>query len=93
MKFLISSVSERDLNLLFGEELPQLAVRSFAHGFCLHTHLVLVWRKLICTALLVPQMEKAASWKANHHQLTVKVLPVQVHILQAPTFDAAIKTT
>lgn len=80
------------LNLWFEEELPQLAVRSFAHGFGLHAHLVFVRRKLICTALLVPQMEKAARWRANHHQLTVKILPVQVHVLQPPAFDAPIKT-
>lgn len=80
-------------NLWFEEQLPQLAVRGFAHGFGLHTHLVFVWRKLICTVLLMPQVEKATRRRANHHQLTVKVLPVQVHVLQAPTFDVTVKTT
>lgn len=41
----------------------------------------------------MPQMEKAAGWRANHHQLTVKVLPVEVHILQPPAFNITVKTT
>lgn len=69
------------LNLLSEEQLPQLAVRGFTHGFGLHTHLVLVWRELICTVLLMPQVEKATRRRSNHHQLTVKVLPVQVYVL------------
>lgn len=81
------------LNLSFEEQLPQLAVRGFAHGFGLRAHLVLVWRELICAVLLVPQVEKAARRRANHHQLTVKVLPVQVHVLQPPTFDVTVKPT
>lgn len=72
-------------------ELSQLAVRSFIHGFRLHAHLELVWRKFVRTALLVPQVEKAAAWRADHHQLAMKVFPVEVHILQPPAFDAAIK--
>lgn len=70
-----------ELNLSFEDQLPQLAMRGLAHCFGLHTHLVLVWRELICTVLLVPQVEKAARRRANHHQLTVKVLPVQVYVL------------
>lgn len=75
------------------EELPQLAVRGFAHGLGLHAHLVLVWRKLVCTALLVPHVEKAAGRRADHHQLAVKVLPVEVHVLQPPALDATVETT
>lgn len=81
------------LNLPFKEQLPKLAVRGFAHSLRLHAHLVLVWRELICTGLLVPQMEKAAGRTANHHQLAVKVLPVKVHVLQPPTSDVTVKTT
>lgn len=80
------------LNLSFEEQLPQLAVRGLAHGFGLHTHLVFVWRELVCTVLLMPQVEKASGRRANHHQLTVEVLPVQVHILQPPAFDVTVKT-
>lgn len=81
------------LNLSFKEQLPELAVRGFAHSFRLHAHLVLVWRELIRAALLVPQVEKAARRTANHHQLTVKVLPVKVHVLQPPAFGVTVKTT
>lgn len=80
-----------ELNLSFEEQLPQLAVRGLAHGFCLHAHLVLVWRELICTVLLVPQVKEAAGRWADHHQLAVKVLPVQVHILQTPAFNVTIE--
>lgn len=80
------------LNLSFEEQLPQLAMRGFAHSFRLHAHLVLVWRQLICTVLLVPQVEKAARRRANHHQLAVEVLPVKVHVFQPPTFDVTVKT-
>lgn len=75
------------------EELPQLAVRGLAHGFGLHAHLVLVRGKLVGAALLVPQVEKAPRRGANHHQLAVEVLPVEVHVLQAPTFGVTVKTT
>ncbi len=81
------------LNLSFEEQLPQLAVRGFAHGFGLHAHLVFVWRELVRTVLLVPQVEKAARRRADHHQLAVKVLPVQVHVLQPPTSDVTVKPT
>lgn len=81
-----------ELDLSFEEQLPQLAVRGLAHGFGLHAHLVLVRRELICTVLLVPQVKEAVGRRADHHQLAVKVLPVQVHILQTPAFDVAIKT-
>lgn len=82
-----------ELNLSFEEQLSQLAVRGLAHGLRLHAHLVLVRGELVCTGLLVPQVEEAARRRANHSQLAVKVLPVQMHILQAPAFDAAVKTT
>lgn len=81
------------LNLSFEEQLPQLAVRGFAHGFGLHAHLVLVWRELVRAVLLVPQVEKAARRGADHHQLAVKVLPVQVHVLQPPASDVTVKPT
>lgn len=81
------------VNLSFEEQLPQLAVRGLAHSFGLHAHLVLVRGKLICTDLLVPQVKEAAGRGANHHQLAVKVLPVQVHVLQTPAFDVTIETT
>lgn len=81
------------LNLSFEEQLPQLAMGGLAHCFSLHAHLVLVWRQLICAVLLVPQVEKTAGRGANHHQLAVKVLPVQVHVLQPPAFDVTVKTT
>lgn len=55
------------LYLSFEEELPQLAVRGFAHGLGLHAHLVLVRGELVCAVLLVPQVEKAARRGANHH--------------------------
>lgn len=81
-----------ELDLSSEEQLPQLAVRGLAHGLGLHAHLVLVRRELIGTGLLVPQVEEAAGRGADHHQLAVKVLPVQVHVLQTPAFDVAIKT-
>lgn len=81
-----------ELNLSFEEQLPQLAVRGLAHGLGLHAHLVLVRRELIGTGLLVPQVKQAAGRGADHHQLAVKVLPVQVHVLQTPAFDVTIKT-
>lgn len=79
------------LDLSFEEERPQLAVRGFAHGFGLQAHLVLVRRKLVCAGLLVPQVEETAGWRADHHQLTVEVLPVEVNILQAPSFNVTVK--
>lgn len=81
------------LNLSFEEQLPQLAVRGLAHSLGLHAHLVLVRRKLVCADLLVPQVKEAPGRGADHHQLAVEVLPVQVHILQAPAFDVMIETT
>lgn len=83
---------QMELDLSLEEQLPQLAVRGFAHGFGLHAHLVLVRRKLIRAGLLVPQVEKATRRRANHHQLAVEVLPVQVHVLQPPTFNVSVKT-
>lgn len=82
-----------ELNLSFEEQLSQLAVRGLTHGLRLHAHLVLVRGELVCAGFLVPQVEEAARRRANHPQLAVKVLPVQVHVLQAPAFDAAVKTT
>lgn len=80
------------LNLSFEEQLPQLAVGGLAHSFGLHAHLVLVRRELVCAALLVPQVEEATGRGPDHHQLAVKVLPVQVHVLQTPAFDVTVKT-
>lgn len=81
------------LNLPFEEELSQLAVRGLAHGLGLHTHLELVRRKLVCAALLMPQVDETSGRRADDHQLTVKVLPVQMHVLQTPAFDASVKAT
>lgn len=81
------------LNLASEDQLSQLPVRGLAHGFCLHAHLVLVWRKFVRAPLLVPQVEEAARRRADHHQLTVEVLPVQMHVLQPPAFDCSVKTT
>lgn len=81
------------LGLASEEQLPELAVRGLAHGLRLHAHLVLVWRQLVRARLLVPQVEEAAGRRADHHQLTVEVLPVQMHVLQPPAFDGSVKTT
>lgn len=80
-------------NLASEDQLPKLPVRGLAHCFCLHAHLVLVWRELICAHLLVPQVEEATGRRADHHQLTVEVLPVQMHVLQPPAFGGSVKTT
>lgn len=82
-----------DLNVSSEEQLCQLAGRGLAHGFGLHAHLVFVRWELVCTVLLVPQVEKPTGRTANHHQLTVKVLPVQVHVLQPPASDVTVKPT
>lgn len=81
------------LKLASEDQLPKLPVRGLAHGFCLHAHLVLVWGELIRARLLVPQVEEATGRRADHHQLTVEVLPVEVHVLQPPAFDGSVKTT
>lgn len=81
------------LSLVSEDQLPQLPVRGLTHGFCLHAHLVLVWRELVRAPLLVPQVEEAAGRRADHHQLTVEVLPVQMHVLQPPAFDGSVETT
>jgi len=85
--------AQMKLNFPLEEQLSQNAVRGLAHGFGLHAHLVLVCRELVCAVLLVPQVEKPSRRRADHHQLAVKVLPVQVHVLQPPTFDVTVKTT
>lgn len=81
------------LDLLCEEQLPQVAVRGLAHGLGLHTHLILVWLQLVRALLLMPQVEEATGGRANHHQLAVQVLSVQVNILQTSAFGVPVKPT
>ena len=85
--------SQMVLNLLLEEQLPQAAMRGLAQGLGLHTHLVLIRSQLIRTVLLMPEVKKATRGWANHHELAVKILPVQMHVLQSPAFDAPIEPT
>lgn len=75
------------------EQHPQLAMRGLVHGLGLHAHAVLVWRELISTVLLVPQVEQASRRSPDHQEAAVEVLSVQVDVLAAPAFDVDVKTS
>lgn len=75
------------------EQHSQLAVRGLVHGLGLHAHAVLVRRQLISAVLLVPQVEQTSGRRPDHKDVAVEVLPVQVDVLAAPSFDVDVKTS
>lgn len=75
------------------EEHPQLAVRGLVHGLGLHAHAVLVRRQLISAVFLMPQVEQASGWRPHHQEVAVEVLPVQMDVLAAPSFDVDVKAS
>lgn len=80
-------------NLVPEEEHSQLAVRGLVHGLGLHAHAVLVWRQLVNAVFLVPQVEQTSGRRSDHKEVAVEVLPVQVDVLAAPSFDVDVKTS
>lgn len=81
------------LDLVSEEQHAQLSVRRLVHGLRLHTHAVLVRRQLVGAVFLVPQVEQTSRRRSNHQEVTVKVLPVQMDVFTAPTFDVDVKTS
>lgn len=75
------------------EEHAQLAVRGLVHGLGLHAHAVLVRRQLISALFLMPQVEQASGRRPHHQEVAVEVLPVQMDVLAAPSFDVDIKAS
>lgn len=75
------------------EQHAQLAVRGLVHGLGLHAHAVLLRRQLVSAVLLVPQVEQAAGRRPHHQEAAVEVLPVQVDVLAAPSFDIDVKSS
>lgn len=75
------------------EQHPQLAVRGLVHGLGLHAHAILVWRQLVSAVFLMPQMEEASGRCPDHKKVAVEVLPVQVDVFAAPSFDVDVKAS
>lgn len=79
------------LDLVPEHQHAQVRVRGLVHGFGLDAHAVLLGGQLVCTVLLVPQVEQPWHRRPHHHQLPVQVLPVQVHVLATPAFHFQVK--
>lgn len=75
------------------EQHSQLAVRGLVHGLGLHAHAVLVRRQLVSAVFLMPQVEETSGRRADHEEVAVEVLPVQVDVLTTPSFDVNVKTS
>lgn len=80
-------------NLVPEEQHPQLAVRGLVHGLGLHAHAILVWRQLVSAVFLMPQVEEASGRCPDHKKVAVEVLPVQVDVFAAPSFDVDVKAS
>lgn len=81
------------LNLFAEHQHAQVRVGCLVHGFGLDTHAVLLWCQPVCTLLLVPQVEETGHGCPNHYQVTMKILPVQVDVFDAPAFDFEVEPT
>lgn len=81
------------LDLLTEHQHAQVGVGRLIHGFGLDAHAILFWSQLVCTLLLVPQVEEAGYRRTRHNQVAPQVLPVQVDIFHTPTFHLQVKTS
>lgn len=79
------------LDLVPEHQHAEVRVRRLVHGFGLDAHAVLLRGQLVRTVLLVPQVEQPGHRRPDHHEVTVQVLPVKVHILTAPAFHFQVK--
>lgn len=81
------------LDLITENQHAQVRVGGLVHGFGLDAHAVLLRCQLVCTLLLVPQVEKSGNRRPGHYQVAPEILPVQVDVFHAPAFDFEIEPT
>ena len=78
--------------LLLEHQHAQVGVGGLVHGLGLDAHAVLLRRQLVCTLLLVPQVEEPRHRGACHDQVAPQVLPIQVHVLHTPALHVQVET-